>query len=270
MKDYFELIKQLANMDRCHCGPEMEEAYSLLKKFYPSTRLIKNKCGEIINYWKIPPFWTCKKGTLKTLDGNIIADKSRNNLELFSYSPSFSGKIKLNDLQDHLLSDPERPERVIFHFRNQYRHWDTNWGFSIPHNVRENLRDKEYEVEIETSFSNNHEMTQADYLHKGQSEKEYLLMGHFDHPSMINDGLAGCIAAFEVINRLKNKKTKFSYRAFASVEIIGSVAYLEHQKEIKKNTKETLFLGFSGINSPLVYQTFEYLKFDLLEKAMII
>jgi hypothetical protein len=33
MKDYHALIEKLAEMDRCHCGPEMEEAYTV----YPET-----------------------------------------------------------------------------------------------------------------------------------------------------------------------------------------------------------------------------------------
>ena len=30
MKNYFDLLKKLAPLDRCHCGPEMEEAYQIL------------------------------------------------------------------------------------------------------------------------------------------------------------------------------------------------------------------------------------------------
>ena len=129
--------------------------------------------------------------------------------------------INIEDLQNHILSDPKRPDVTTFHFRNQYRHWNPKWGFSIPHNVRKTMKDKEYYVEIESSFSNQHDMVQADIYHKGKSPKEYLFMGHFDHPSMVNDGLSGCIASFEVIERLKNRKTKYSYRAFSSVEIVG-------------------------------------------------
>ena len=46
-----------------------------------------------------------------------------------------------------------------------------------------------------------------------------------------------------------NKKTKFSYRAFASVEIVGSVAYLANEKEneIKQdNQSEGVFITRTG------------------------
>lgn len=254
MKNYFNLIEKLAVLDRCHCSPEMEKAYNLLADYYVGTKLIKYPCGSKINHWVIPPYWECKKAVLKDANGAVIADKSRNNLEVYSYSPSFSGEVTLNELQNHLLSDPERPDATIFHFRNQYRHWAPDWGFSIPDNVRKKLQDNTYFVDIESSFSEENNMIQADFYHQGKSKDEFLFLGHFDHPSMVNDGLAGCIAAFEIINRIKFKDTKFSYRAFASVEIVGSVAYLENETDIAKNLKEALFLGFVGIESPLVYQ----------------
>lgn len=254
MKSYYNLIKELAPLDRCHCGPEMEYAYDILTEHYKGSRKLKYQCGENIHHWIIPPYWECKKAILKDSDGNIIADKSRNNLEVFSYSPPYKGDISLKNLDDHLISDPERPDSIIFHFRNQYRHWSPVWGFSIPDKIRRSLKDELYYVEIESSFDNSKKMIQADFSHSGENEKEFLFMGHFDHPSMVNDGLAGSIAAFEIINRLKGRKTYNSYRAFASVEIIGSVAYLAKEKNIVKNLNEALFLSFSGINSELSYQ----------------
>ena len=254
MKNYFDLIRELAPLDRCHCGPEMEHAYDIFTEYYKGSRKLKYQCGENIYHWIIPPYWECKKAILKDSDGNIIADKSRNNLEVFSYSPPYKGDISLKNLDDHLISDPERPDSIIYHFRNQYRHWSPNWGFSIAHSKRELLKNGVYSVEIDSFFDSSKKMVQADFHHHGEKKEEYLFMGHFDHPSSVNDGLAGCICAFEIINRLKRKKTKYSYRAFASVEIIGSVAYLAKETEIAKNLKEALFLSFAGIKSPLSYQ----------------
>lgn len=254
MDHYYELIEALAPLDRCHCGLEMEKAYSFLTDYYQGARLIKYPCKQEIYNWILPPYWECKKAVLKDSYGKVIADKSRGNLEVFSYSPSFKGEIELNELQDHLLSDPNRPDSTIFHFRNQYRHWAPEWGFSIPHHLRETLKNDTYFVEIDSHYKDDEEVIQADYYHEGSKKHEFLFIGHFDHPSMVNDGLAGSVAAFEVINRLKGKKTKYSYRAFASVEIVGSAAYLANETSITPNLKEALFLGFAGIESSMVYQ----------------
>ena len=252
---YMNLIKELAPLDRCHSGPEMELAYEKLISFYPDARIINYCSKQVVDYWTVPPSWECKKATLTDDNGNIIASKERHNLEVFSYSPTVNLKISLEELQCHLFSDPNRPDAICFHFRNQYRHWEPTWGFSIPHNVRERLsEDTKYNINIKSSFDYNKDMIQSDYHHQGQIDDTYLFIGHFDHPSQVNDGLAGCVAAYEIIKRLKNRKTKYSYRAFASVEIVGSNFYLFNDDKLASDTKEGLFLGFSGINQPFVYQ----------------
>ena len=70
-------------------------------------------------------------------------------------------------------------------------------------------------------------MVQADFSHKGTTNKEFLFMGHFDHPSCVNDGLAGCIAAFEVINRLKGRK-----RWYCPIKYILSAGVKYHPASI--------------------------------------
>ena len=252
---YYQLLQKLAPLDRCHCGPEMEAAYQQLLEYYQEARLLCFETKSEINRWHRPPFWSCKHAELVDETGKVIASKDLNNLSVFSYSPSIEKILSLEELQPHLLSDPNRPEAICFHFRNQYRHWKPEWGFSIPHEIRRNLSDSlSYHVQIDSEFDNEREMIQSDYHHQGKLDDTYLFIGHFDHPSQVNDGLAGCIAAYEIIQRLKGRKTRFSYRAFASVEIVGSVYYLEALGEQVKQIRESLFLGFSGIKSNFVYQ----------------
>jgi len=251
---YFKLISKLSNMDRCHNGPEMHKAYKILCNNYTGSKILKYKSGRKIYHWIIPPYWNCKKAILKDNKNKVIIDKKNNNLNVFSYSPKVNKKVSLEELNKHLISDPKRPNSTIFHFRNQYRHWKPDWGFSIPHFKRKKLKKGIYKVEIDSNISFKKDMIQADYFKKGKLKDEILLIGHFDHPSMVNDGLAGTVLAFEIVKKLKNMKTRFSYRAFASVENIGSVAYLNQKSNLAKNFKEALFLGIPGINSPIIYQ----------------
>ena len=109
-------------------------------------------------------------------------------------------------------------------------------------------------IDSEFHFGDGNEMLQVEYLKKGKEDQEIILVGHFDHPGQVNDGLAGTIAAFEVVDRLQKLETKFSYRALASVEIVGSAAYLEQRKDAA-NIVEGIFVGFSGNDAPVRYQT---------------
>lgn len=254
MNSYMSLIASLADLDRCHNGPEMQEAYARLVAHYPGARLLSYPTDQPVNHWRLPPRWTCTKAELRSETGEMIASRARHNLEVFSYSPPVDQWLSFEELQPHLLSDPARPDALLFHFRNQYRHWAPGWGFSLPHSRRAALRkDLKYHAVIESAFSAE-DMVQSDYRHPGSGKDEYLFIGHFDHPSQVNDGLAGCVAAYEVIRRLEGRATKNSYRAFASVEIAGSAAYVAKERPDLNGTKEALFLGFAGVDSPLVYQ----------------
>ena len=266
MPSYMQLMDELAGMDRCHCGPEMEAAYQQLVSHYTGARLLTYERQEPVYHWKMPPYWACRKAELTDSSGRLIASKRRNNLEVYSYSPAVNTTMSLAELQPHLFSDPQRPDAVCFHFRNQYRHWAVDWGFSLPHSVRESLSpDEEYHVVIESTLDYDRPVIQSDYHHQGRQDDTFVLLGHFDHPSQVNDGLAGCIAAYEVIKRLQNRSTRYSYRAFASVEIVGSVYYLH--REPNHLFREGLFLGFSGIRQPLVYQQ-SYHRRSLIDRIM--
>jgi len=256
-------------MDRCHSGPEMRAAYTLLAEYYQGARLLEYDSNDDVNHWKKPPYWECHSAELTSDDGTVIASYDQHKLSLFSYSPAVDKVVTFDELQKHLFSDPNRRESICFHFRNQYNHWKPLWGFSISHSNREKLnKNSKYRVNIKAEFDNKQPMVQSDYHHQGNKDDTYLFMGHFDHPAQVNDGLAGCIVSYEIIKRLQGKKTRFSYRAFASVEIVGSAYYLNDLGVDVQKIKEAVFMGFSGIDSPFIYQQ-SYNKKSLIDRIAI-
>lgn len=252
---YFDLLKKLAPLDRCHCGPEMDLAYQLLLDHYEGARLLRYGEGYCVNHWMRPPYWICTKAELRNQRGDLIISREDHRMAVFSYSPAVDEVMGFDELQNHILTDATRPEDICFHFRNQYRHWNPEWGFCLPYNTVKSLpKSEKYRVLIESRFDKSKDLIQSDYHHQGESDDMYLLIGHFDHPGQVNDGLAGCIAAYEIIKRLKGRRTRFSYWALASVEIVGSVFYLEEMGKTASNIRETLFLTFCGVDSPFAYQ----------------
>lgn len=266
LSNYHELIEKIANYDRCHAGPEMEAAYDEVVKYYTGARKFQYPSGQKIYHWELPPYWKCKRAELIDPNGLILASKEKSNLSVFSYSPAFSGKLSLEELKPHLFTNPNKPNAIPFHFRNQYRHRSPEWGFCLPFEIYEKLIPGEYYINIESELDYNGMVSQVDYLKKGRSKKEVIFVGHFDHPDQINDGLSGCIASFEVVKRLQTLDTKYSYRAFASVEIVGSAAYLYNEKGFAENIKAGTFLALCGINQPLVYQSSFYNR-NILDRA---
>lgn len=252
MKNYKDLLKKLTPMNRVHIGEETRKAYKILKKFYPKSKYLRFSSYEKYNYWEIPPEWEVDYARLIDEDGQVIVDYKRDGfLSLFSYSPSFHGKVRLHELNKHLFSNPLLPDAYPFYFRNMYNFRNAVWGFSIPYNKRKNLKKCEYSVEIKTSFKKSELEMLEDTVH-GKLKDSILMVGHFDHPAQCADGLMGCIAAHEIIKRLRQKeKTKLTYRALSTIEIIGSVFYSKFVK--KKKIKEGLVTALSGIKGPLVF-----------------
>ena len=138
--DYFNILGKISKLNRTHNGPETYLAYKILKNFYKKSRLIFFKKGKI-NYWISPPYWECSKAKLIDLKTKkILADKNNSNLDVYTYSPSIKKKILFKELKEHITTDPKRPNSKIFYFRNQYRHWDLKWCFSIPYNIFKKIK----------------------------------------------------------------------------------------------------------------------------------
>tara|TARA_Y100000590_G_scaffold469438_1_gene656995 strand:- start:3458 stop:4852 length:1395 start_codon:yes stop_codon:yes gene_type:complete len=245
-------LNDIWHLNRVHVSKEMSQAYRLLKKYFTSLKIFGFETGKKCQGWIVPPSWDVKRGILKDPKGKIIADWNKNKLSLWCYSPPFKGKIKMNKLNDKILSNPKKPNATTFHFRNQYNFWKKEWGFSLPHKIKKRLKKGKYLVDIKTSF-NKGKLEMAEDVHLGKMKDSFLFVGHFDHPQMCLDGLIGCLAGHELISRLRKKQTKLTYRMLSTVEIIGSVFYAKYYAK-KNKVKQALFIATPGAKQNISYQ----------------
>ena len=56
----------------------------------------------------VPSSWDVQRGTLKDPNGKTIADWKKNKLSLWTYSPSFEGKVEKQKLNSKILSNPAK------------------------------------------------------------------------------------------------------------------------------------------------------------------
>jgi aminopeptidase-like protein len=246
-----ETIKSLGPRMRVHVGSDMSNCYQELSEIYDNASILKFNSGDQSNGWHIPPAWEVSHAVLKGPDGKVIADWNCDPLCLFTYSPAFSGKVSREELEPHLFTAESNPTATPYHFRNQYRHWDPEWGFCLPFEIYQTLGRGSYHVDIETRFEPG-TLDMVEQVHSGEFDESILFVGHFDHPFMYNDGLSGCIAGHEAISALEGKSTKLSYRMLSTVEIIGSAFYCrDHAKE--RGVQEALFIAASAAEAELSY-----------------
>jgi aminopeptidase-like protein len=236
-----------------HVGRETSEAYAVLADAYPDTHTLGYPTGERCGSWTVGPAWSVRSARLVGPGGEVIADAADHPLHVYAYSPPFRGRLDRSALERHLMSDPARPDAIPFHFRNQYRYWAPEWGFCLPHRVRATLPEGHYEVTIDTAFEPGR-LEMVEQVHRGASEDSVLFVGHFDHPALCNDGLAGCLAGHEALSRLCGRTTRLTWRSLSTVEIIGSVFYAGREGA-RNRVREALVVATPGADAALTYQT---------------
>jgi len=252
-KNWFKNLKTLVPTYRYLNNDGIRKTFQIMKTFYPKSKLIKFKNRETSGYWTIPLSWDVEKGELFDPKGKKIIDYFKNPLQLFSNSRSFEGQISKKELLKHIFSDEKRPSLIPFHFSNQFRENVKEWGFCMSYNNVKKLTKGKYKVKIKTATKRK-DMHSLLYKHKGTKTDTLLFVSHFDHPFQVNDGISGSIATFELIRSLSNIKTKISYAALATPEIVGSIFFAKKYAK-ENNIKHGLMCSFCGVNS-----NFEYSK----------
>ncbi|WP_239618841.1 DUF4910 domain-containing protein [Cohnella mopanensis] len=183
--------------------------------------------------WTIPDKWVVHEAYIETLDGERIADFAWHPLYLNSYSIPFSGIIAKEELLKHVTSHPVLEDRLVYMNRWQYHKKHTQWGFSVPRTVVENLDEQSYRVHIDTAFEPG-TMEVIDWTLPGQSTETVFFAAHTCHPGQVNDG-AACIAVlvelFQYLESLPERH--YTYRLILGPEYYAAAAVLEHGKDIQ-------------------------------------
>lgn len=246
---HLDIFEQILKLNIGISQSDNEEMFRLLNTIHPLT-LHRYKSGIEHNGWVVPHNWVIKKALIKK-EGHTLFDGTIHPLAVAGYSPSFSGRVSKLELDQHVFTRPELPDAYSFHCVNNYRPWETFWGFTIPHSIYKNWTDGEYDIELETEY-NDGEMIVGEIFHQGISEETIVFNAHTCHPTQFNDDLAGVAVILELFKWLKGRKTQYSYRAIFAPEHLGTVFYLSGlPKADVKKMKMGAFVEMVGIDLPL-------------------
>ena len=184
--------------------------------------------------WIIPQKWSAREGWVETLAGERIADFAWNPLWLKSYSAAFSGVVSREELCAHVLSDPERPECLLYDYGAQYRFGPkSDWGFTMPHRLVQSLDEPEYRVHIDVEFGSG-EMEVLDWIIPGELPDTIYIAAHSCHPAIVNDGLACIAVAMELFRELAARPhRRWTYRLIVGPEYFAGAAFLDRAEGVK-------------------------------------
>lgn len=191
--------------------------------------------------WSIPREWNVRDAFIKNERGEKIVDFAQSNLHLMSYSVPVQKRLSLAELKRHVYTLPDQPDLIPY--RTSY--YAENWAFCMPHRLLESLKEETYEVVVDSTLSDG-SLTYGEYLHRGETEDEFLLSAHVCHPSLANDNCSAIALLTHLAKRMAGLRTRYSYRFLFAPGTIGAIAWLSRNEERARRIKHGLVLSMVG------------------------
>lgn len=206
-------------------GEGVRRTLDLLRAIAPLT-VGEIASGTQVFDWTVPREWNLREAWIKNPAGEVIVDSRRHNLHVLNYSVPVAQRLSLAELQEHLYSLPEQPERIPY--RTSY--YQERWGFCLAHRQRETLAEGEYEVLVDATLEPGH-LSWGELFLPGDSEETVLFSTHVCHPSLANDNLSGLGVMAHLARLLGRVERRYSYRFLFVPGTIGSIAWLATHRE---------------------------------------
>jgi aminopeptidase-like protein len=235
------------------CGVVSPENSNLIKsiKNYIPLKVHRFSSGLEFNGWTVPNSWKVKRARIFIKD-KVVFDGMQHPLCVAAMSKSFSGKLSWSNLSKHIHTRPDNPHAYGYHCMWQYRPWDADWCFCVPHaNYVKWPKNEMYKVDLQTSNQPG-TMLVGEYEIPGESEQTIVINAHTCHPMQANDDILGVALAIALFNEIKKKKNRYTYRLILGPEHLGTVFYLNKLSEkMRRRIIGGYFLEMPGTKYPI-------------------
>ena len=197
--------------------------------------------GTEVFDWTIPCEWNIRDAYIRNSAGDKIVDFAQSNLHVMSYSVPVRKRLSLAELKEHVHTLPEQPDLIPY--RTSY--YADDWAFCMAHRQLQALPEQAYEVVIDSSLKSG-SLTYGEYLHRGETDEEFLLSAHICHPSLANDNCSGVALLTHLARRMVGLRTRYSYRFLFAPGTIGAIAWLAANEEQARRIKHGLVVSMVG------------------------
>lgn len=250
------LIEQGWRLNRTAVNPDTDQYVTFLAQELDA-KVLAVPAGQECLTWRVPMNWRVKSAQLRRKNGEILADFATNPLHLWTHSIPFKGTVSRDELLNHIQTDPNRPDEILYHYRNGYRFDAREWGFSLPYRTVEALSDDDYVVDIDTELDLNGSLKVVDAFLPGTLTDTIFFMAHTCHPAQVSDGI-GCIAVaaelYHFLSALPSRR--YSYRFLFGPEYFAAAAWLANAPEqAVTNLRFGVYLDMLTSNEAMGFQT---------------
>jgi aminopeptidase-like protein len=205
--------------------------------------------GTEVFDWTIPNEWNIRDAYVTNGAGDKVIDFARSNLHVMSYSIPVRKRVSLAELKEHVHTLPQQPDLIPY--RTSY--YAEDWAFCLAHRQLESLREDTYEVVIDSTLKIG-SLTYGEYVHKGETDEEFLLSAHVCHPSLANDNCSGVALLTQLARRMVGLRTRYTYRFLFAPGTIGAIAWLAANEEKCWLVKHGLVVSMVGDGGGPIYK----------------
>lgn len=239
-----EFIHQLATrlypICRSLAGDGVRQSLAVISDHIP-LNIHAVPTGTKLYDWQAPQEWQVREAYIITPSGERIADFARHNLHLVNFSLPIRATMPLAELRKHIHTLPEQPDLIPY--RTCY-HAD-DWGFCMRHRDFEVLREGDYQVVIDCERRDG-VMNYGEFIHRGDSDRTFLITAHICHPALANDNCSGLAVLTLLAATLQSLNTRYTYRLLFAPANLGALAWLAHNEDQLHNIEFGLVLSCLG------------------------
>ena len=244
----YEFASEIFPICRSITGAGVRQTLEAIGERIPLT-IHEVPSGTKVFDWEVPLEWNIRDAYIKDPVGRKIVDFTRSNLHVVSYSTAVRATMSLAELRPHLHSLPEHPDWIPY--RTSY--YRQNWGFCLRHTDLVALAEGRYEVCIDSTLAPGN-LTYAECLLPGETQREVIVFSHVCHPSLANDNCSGIAVATELAGAMRDERRRFSYRFVFAPGTIGAITWLALNEGRVANIEQGLVMGLLGDPAPLTYK----------------
>ena len=245
----YALVSELFPICRSITGDGVRRTLEIIGRHVP-LEVREVASGTQVLDWTVPKEWNIRDAWIKNRAGDRVVDFMRSNLHVVSYSIPVHRWVTIDELREHLVSLPDRPDLIPY--RTSY--YNESWGFCVPHRLLESLTDPEYEVCVDATLEDGH-LTYGECVIRGETEAEVLISCHVCHPSLCDDNLSGISVAVFLADWLRSlPRRRYTYRFLFIPVTIGSITWLAMNRDHVDRVRHGLVITCVGDGAPFTYK----------------
>lgn len=226
----YAFAQELWPICRSLTGAGVRRTLALIKERLPGLEIHEVSSGTKAFGWEVPPEWNISEAYLLDPLGKKVVDFKDSNLHVVGYSEPIDRELTLEELRPHLFSLPDQPDAIPY----VTSYYKKNWGFCLTHRRLAKLKSGRYRAVIKSTLRPG-QMTYADLVLPGKTDRELFFSTYVCHPSLANNELSGPVVTTALAQwAMSLKERRYTYRFYFGPETIGAIVYLSrHLQHLK-------------------------------------